>query len=310
MPKGFYTQCLCVLLKKPVSLSRLLQTLSDFEIAAHNESYDNWAISGPACIIPFRLEVNGLITVDVVERTWPDDMGDPQTSPEIFGPWSLGAFGPAAFPGCLQRAVEFGWRLEQAEAFAQKHRAFIRARTTYSIGAGDDDPIMPADCDAVKELRALTTIVRKVLRLPEALCYFNPSGEALLDREYIQGTLRLAKENEVPPLDLWSSTRCFELESGWTMADMVGNYQLDLADMEAYFAAKHYEHEDVTQMLYDIGLYLLGGERMKDGDTCGGPGEMKWKVRFKEESIAEPSRRVMTLTPCDKRPLPKVLSER
>jgi Domain of unknown function (DUF4261) len=310
MPKGFHTQCLAVLLKKPVRLSRVLDCLGNYEITAKNDKYDNWAITGPSCIIPFRPEVNGLATVDIVEQPWPDDLGNPETSPEIFFPWSLGAFGPAAFPGCLERAAQYSWQLEQAESYAEKHRAFIRARITYTIGAGGDEPVIPEDCDPVKELRFLTKMVRRILQLPEALCYFNPSGELLRDADYIDTRFELSKEHAVPPLDLWSSARCFDLENGWTMADMVGNYQMDLIDVEAYFADEQYDRDEVTQRLYDLILYMLKGPEMKQGETCDCAGDVKWKIRFHEESLADPSRHVMALSPCDDRPKPETLVNR
>src|SRR5262249_10569626 len=129
MPKGFYTQCLCVLLKKPVPLSRVIDCLGNYEITAKNEKpNEHWAIIGASCILPYRTDINGLATVDIVDHRWPDDLGNPETTPEIFFPWSLGAFGPAAFPGCLERAAAYSWRLEQAEEMPKKHRAFVRAR--------------------------------------------------------------------------------------------------------------------------------------------------------------------------------------
>jgi len=310
MPKGFHTQCLCVLLKQPVPLPRLLECLNHYDITAHNESFDNWAITGPACIIPFRPEANGLATVDIVPHPWPDDLGHPETSPEIFFPWTLGAFGPASFPGCLQRAAEYSWQLEGAEELAKRHRAFLRARITYSIGSDSEDPVIPPDCDPVKELKFLTNLIRRTLRLSESLCYFNPSGELLRDREIIEETIKLAKEYAVPPLDLWSNIRCFDLGSDWTMADMVGNFQMDLPDIEAYFSTKNYEQEEVTQLLPDVVLHILGGAIMNEGDTCDGPGGVNWRVRYQEESIGEPERRVLTLAPCDNRVKPKVLAER
>src|SRR5260370_2353696 len=105
MPKGFHTQCLCVLLKKPIRLSHLLDCLGNYEISDKTETGYKWAITGPACAIPFRPEVNGIATVDIVDRVWPDDLGHPETAPEIFFPWSFGSFGPAAFPECLIRAA-------------------------------------------------------------------------------------------------------------------------------------------------------------------------------------------------------------
>jgi hypothetical protein len=55
---------------------------------------------------------------------------------------------------------------------------------------------------------------------------------------------------------------------------------------------------------------LLGGAVMNEGDTCDGPGDVNWKVRFHERSLSDPDRQVMALSPCDKRPRPKMLHDR
>ena len=91
---------------------------------------------------------------------------------------------------------------------------------------------------------------------------------------------------------------------------MVGNYQLDLPDLEAYFPREYYDQDEIAQLLPNVVLHLLEGAVMNEGDTCDGPGDVTWKVRFHERSLSDPDRQVMALSPCDKRPRPNMLHDR
>ena len=66
--------------------------------------------------------------MDVLESLWPDSMGDPKEDVDLFGAWSMGAFGPLAFPGNLKRAAEQAVAFEGAAAAVSAHRAFVRLR--------------------------------------------------------------------------------------------------------------------------------------------------------------------------------------
>jgi hypothetical protein len=84
MPRGFFTQSVCVLLAKPTSLDAITPLLSEFRIAKLIDEFKEIHFGGPSLIVAFRPEVNGYISVDVRDGTWPDHMGDPKAEPMLF----------------------------------------------------------------------------------------------------------------------------------------------------------------------------------------------------------------------------------
>src|SRR5256885_16386689 len=104
-----------------------------------------------------------------------------------------------------------------------------------------DSPVMPADCDPLAELRFVTSVALAILDHPRALAYFNPNGEVLLPAKLVRDSLAHAAEHGLPPLDLWSGVRLYNLEEGWTLMDSVGNEQLDMPDHEAVFQKGPFE---------------------------------------------------------------------
>jgi hypothetical protein len=196
---------------------------------------DAWFFGGPRLTIPFRREVNGYVMVDSVDRPWPDHMGDPKKAPLIFGAWSMGHFGPFAYPGGLARAGQHSWNWQLGKTIAQGHSAFLRVRSTYVFRAKDDAPLMPEDYDPLPELEFLTRIAADLLALPQAVCYFNPNGEVLRDADALRESLNAAWWRQLPPLDAWANIRLFRSDEDWCFMDTVGNGQLDLPDLEACF---------------------------------------------------------------------------
>src|SRR5207249_2241696 len=106
MPKGLFTQGVAVLLKQKVTLDDLEPLLKSFKIVKRKDDFPQWEFGGPTFVIEYRPEVNGLVSVDIVDQVWPDKMGDPKTEPMTFGAWSMGHFGPFAFPGNFERAKQ------------------------------------------------------------------------------------------------------------------------------------------------------------------------------------------------------------
>ena len=104
--KGTFTQCVCVLLNREVTIDQIEESLSEFQMQGRHESVSSWHFSGPSVTLPFRPEVNGYVAVDVVNHRWPDHMGDPKSESELFGAWGTGNFGPFAWPGGLKRAAQ------------------------------------------------------------------------------------------------------------------------------------------------------------------------------------------------------------
>ena len=133
----------------------------------------NWITGYPAWVVAWRPEVNGYVTVDVVDAPWPDDMGDPgaRRGRRSFAAWQMGYMGPMTWPGNLLRAIQY------AEAFgdkaaadaAKKHRAFVRVRSTYVLGAAEGDKAMPDDYQARPELEFVTSVAAALAAAPGAV---------------------------------------------------------------------------------------------------------------------------------------------
>jgi Domain of unknown function (DUF4261) len=309
MPKGFFTQGLAVLLEQPVDREEIAQLLSAFQIVQRLEGSSNWAMSGPGLVLAFRPEVQGRVTVDVVDRPWPDDMGDPKTAPELFAAWGMGQFGPFTYPGALKRALQQPWIWREAREVVGPHGAFLRVRATYAGGA--DSPVIPAGYDPLAELRFLTSVAGAVLAHPRALAYFDPNGEVLLSGKLVGDSLAHAAQHGLPPLDLWSGIRLYNLEEGWALMDSVGNGQLDMPDHEAVFRKGPFELPDVDRFLRNMAHYVLeNGEVIHDWDTADGPGGVRWRARLSPEPLTSPPRRVLRWFPENESAVPGFLLPR
>lgn len=305
MPKGMFTQNLCVLLRSPVQVERLEPLLRDFEVCAKREAMEDWEFSGPSLKVAYLPAANGYVSIDIVNEPWPDGLGDPVQQPTLFGAWSMGFFGPFAFPGSLRRAVEQSWSWDGAKTCTDAHHGFIRVRSSYALGAKDDAPIMPSEYAALPEVEFMTRIVDALLELPEALCYFNPNGEVLRDREGLRSMLEFDRQHNLPAIDVWTNVRMFRLHSNWLMMDIVGCRQLDIPDAEAVFRDDVYQCADVANFLQNVGLYLLRqGQIIRDSDTMDGPGGIQWQCRHRENSVCDPPREVLRWNPLDGCPIP------
>ena len=305
MPKGMFTQGLCVLLNRVPTLDEVESTLNDFEICKRIEANEEWTFGGPTLVVAYELERNGLVSVDIVDRQWPDHMGDNAADTMIFGAWAMGHFGPFAYPGGLQRASEQCWSWEPGKTIADNHTCFIRIRSSYAFGAADDEPIMPSDYEPLPELEFVTKLTASILDLPGALCYFNPNGELLCDQDGLRQTLNFGWSNKLPPLDAWSNVRLFNINAEWSLMDCVGNGQLDLPDAEACFHSPSFDFNEVDNFLRNVSLYILNnGEVIKDGDTMNGPGGVNWQANHFENGICDPPRPVLRWFPMDDRPVP------
>lgn len=298
--KGFFTQAFAVLLDRPTSIDGVASVLSSFDVRRRAEAAESWAFGGPSLLLPYKPELNGIVAVDVVDRPWPDAMGDPKADPTVFGAWAMGNFGPFAYPGGLERAGQHAWAWEGGREVAARHRAFVRVRLSYAFGARGDAPVLPPDANPLDELRFLGDVASALLELPEALCYFNPNGEVLRDREFVEGVLEFSREKGLPALDLWSNIRFFRLEENWLMMDTVGNAQLDLPDLEACFAGATYNLEEIDVFLRAMSSYLLEqGDIVGEEDTIKGPARKSWIARRFDESQSAPPRRTVRLIPDD-----------
>ena len=308
MPKGFNTQGLVILLQSAQGPNTLRRHISKFNIVKEAAPAGEVWMSGPSLIVAYRPEVNGYISVDVVDRRWPDHMGDPKTEGMLFGCWSMGHFGPFSYPRGLQRAVQQSWRWKEAGATVQKHAAFVRLRTSYIFGAKKDAKVLPQDYDAEHELQFLTSLTGSLLECPAALCYFNPNGEVVLPKSVFRESADHHARHQLPPLDLWSNIRLFQLGDGWLLMDCVGNDQLDLIDIEVGFPESLCTPREIDRFIRDTSLYILrNGDVIKDGDTINGPGNVRWQGKRFENGMSDPPRTTLRFLPCDQKGIPDVL---
>lgn len=316
MAKGLFTQGICVLLREPVALAELEELLKGFDLAGRHESMDD--DDAPQTLVyDYRPEVNGHLLVTPSASCWPDDMGDPDESPERFIAWSLGQFAPLAFPGCLERASEQSWGWEEGRDLVDSHQAHIRLLISYVLGVddpedGDDDlPLVPSDYDPVNELNFLMRAASTVLELPSAICYFNPGGEVLRDDDGLRRGLNYAWNHDVPPLDMWTNVRLFRATDTWSLMDTVGNGQFDLPDLEAVFETEKYEPSQVEGFLRSASLYLLhDAKEIEDGDTADGPADLIWHAMECYDALSDPPRTTIRWVPDDGTEPPEALLDR
>jgi hypothetical protein len=311
--KGMFTAGACVLFERPVSLEALADALGEFEIVNRSEAGEHWAFGGPSVSLAFRPDINGYVALDTVDQPWPDHMGDPKTDPMLFGAWSMGHFGPFAFPNGLTRAAQHSWGWPEGKTIPKRHSAFVRIRASYVFGGvPDTTSIFPDAYDSLAELEFVTKVALAVLQLPGALCYFNPNGETLRTATSLRESLEFAEERNVPALDAYCNVRLFNVDDGWLVMDTVGNGQLglpDLPDLEACMhKQKKYNLQEIDPFLRNTTLYVLRqGEVFHDGDTIDGPGGGRWRARIRRCGLIEPPRRTLRFFPDDGTEPPEAL---
>lgn len=302
MAKGFFTQGVSLLTNGQTTIDDIKAALlrQGFEVVKESPAQQSWAFGGPTLIVAFLPDRNGYLAVDLVDQPWPDSMGDPKSEPLTFGAWSMGHFGPYAFPGNLSRAKQHAWAWQPGRSISEGHRGFIRLRVSYAFGASDDTPAMPADCDPVGEMMFMSRAVATLLRAPGVICYFNPNGEVLRDDASFHQIWDACTEQRQIPLPLWMNIRFFKLSGTLGFMDTVGNSQLDLRDVEAAFPLAQYSPGDVDYYLRNVTHYLLGLDReMQSGEEIDGPGEnnLSWTMEVLDQGAVEPPRRVLRLYP-------------
>jgi hypothetical protein len=302
MAKGMFTQGVCLLTNGQTTIEEIEAALQerDFAIVKRVPANDNWCFGGPSFVVAFVPDANGYASVDVVNQSWPDDMGNPKTDPLIFAAWSMGWFGPFAFPRSLARASQHAWAWQPGRTIAEGHRGFIRVQMSYCFGAKDDFPIMPNDYDPLAELSFLSRMALAILQIPSVICYFNPSGEVLRDRGGFDELWSKCKKLEKLPLPLWMNIRSFKLNEKLGFMDTVGNGQLDLSDIEAIFPMADYEAGEIDYYLRNVTHYLLDLKReIHTDESIDGPGEtdLTWTTEAVDKGAIEPLRRVLRLYP-------------
>ncbi len=295
MPRGFFTQSAYVLFEREPPLDaidRALGWLSPRERLSPRG--EGWLGGAPELAHRFRKDANGTLVVDAVARPYPDAMGDPERDMDTFACWSVGGFGPLAFPGALARAVQHTTLATIASEVA-RHRALVRLRTTYTLGAGPDAAMAPPDHDPRAELELLAQCGRALLDLDGALAYFNPTGETLADRSAMDDALADAATDARLAIELHSNVRLWRLDTpGRSLMDTVGLEQLLVPDLEAIYPDAH-APPAIATLLREVSLHVLEhGDVFGDGDTLEGPGG-DWRIERRDASAVAPPRKVVRL---------------
>jgi hypothetical protein len=302
MAKGLFTQGMVLLTDGRTTIDTVRAALSQqsFDIFKELPAHEEWAFGGPALIVLFRPQVNGFVAVDVVSHPWPDTMGDPRSDPMTFGAWSMGNFGPSAYPGGLARAQRHAWSWPAGRVVPERHRGFLRIRLSYGFGARDDTPIFPADYDPLEEMLFLSRVVLALFKAPGVLCYFKPNDEVLRDEKSFREVWDPCTKQQMLPISLWMNVRFFNLSESLALMDTVGNGQFDVRDVEAVFPMSEHRPGDIDYYLRNVTHYLLELEReMKTGEDLDGPGEtnLSWTIVVRDDGVVEPPRRVLQLYP-------------
>jgi hypothetical protein len=301
MPKGFFTQTLCVLTSRDVRLPEIAGVLKPWNVVGSTAANADWQLSAASLVVAYRPDVNGKITIDCVNHPWPDAMGDPKQDPTTFGAWSMGYFGPFTYPQGLARAGQHSWSWQPGRTIAAAHTGFIRIRSSYALGNNPNAPLLPKDYQPTPELDFLTKLALAILEVPGTLCYFNPGGEVLRDKAGLQELSDDYKQAKQPPLPVWCNVRFFALNKSWFLMDTVGNRQLDMPDLEVIFPIAEYGPERIDEYLRDVSAYLLdaGASVLRDGDKIDGPGEseLSWEIMQLDDSAIDPPRPLFRLIP-------------
>ncbi len=308
--KGFYSQGLVILTERFVEIEELRPLLPEYPFLRTIPAGEHWEMGGASALIDFRPEVNGRVLIDTVPHPWPDHMGNPKTEITLFGAWSMGHFGPFAYPRGLERATQQSWGWPAAKETVPRHRAFIRVRSSYILGAEKDATCLPQDYQPRAELDFVTDVACNIARHPAALCYFNPSGEVVAQLAEIETRLAYHRQHDLPPFNVWANIRLFNFAEGWLMMDTVGNWQLDIADQEAVFPEGAFKPQEVDYFLRNTSLYVLkNGPVIKDGDTIDGPGGL-WRATTFDKGLTDPPREVLSWLPANATRLPDMIKDR
>ncbi len=302
MPRGLWTQSLVVLTsREEVALDDLVAALAPAEARAHSAEGDpGWFGARESLLVPFRPEVHGFLEVDHVAQPWPDGMGDPQHDAPLFAAWTMGAFGPGAFPGGLARAISQARRDQEAVTQAARtHKGFVRLRISYVHGAGEDALIAPPDQDPVAEMMFLLEAATKVMGALDGLALYNPNAELIVTESTLSDALAAGLETDTLPLDVLTEIRLFRLEeaAGWAVMDTVGLDQFHLSESEV-LVPESVDPNEVADWLYNLGLYLLDeGEVIHEGDTVDGPGGSYRVALSVDDPVVAPPRTTLRWVP-------------
>lgn len=297
--KGIFTQGICVLLDAACTLDEVEALLRPLQPGRRSRSGGRWAFESGALAVGLP-GGSGALLVDVVPRPYPDALGG-EEDPELFAAWSLGYFGPLAWPGALARALPSV--APSLRARAARHGAWVRVLTTYSTGRGED-VLLPPGYDALRECMAVTEVALALLHLPGAIAWWDPAGETLLTHAQVHAELEAFRQGGPPPVRAWTRGRAAELVPvpGWTLCERVGLQQFDLPDLEACFPSGSEQPQAVEGALLDVACYLVEArQQLASGDHLDFESGGRWRTLALGHGLRAPPRPVLRLFPASAR---------
>ncbi len=298
--QGYFTQSSFVLCRSAPALEALSRALEGFNLLGRlqpPEEESHWAFGGQALVLEME-SAEARMIIDVIDRIYPDQMGDPSNAKELFEAWTQGAFGPGVFPGNLRRAAQQVWSWKEGAEHARDHRAFVRLRCSRLAPEGEKIELG----DPSEELLSLTQVAAAILEgLEEALCLFNPNGEVLRSLEQIDAALIWSQREQRPPLELWCNLRAGKLDplGDWGFMDCLGLGQLGLPDIELCLPGAETDFGRLDPFIRALMEYLLeqGGEILKSGHSLEDPEGRVWRVLRPQEGLMAPPRPMIRLYP-------------
>jgi hypothetical protein len=303
-----FVETMVLLLRSAPTLKEVQAVLDEFTInKVRSDGIDTWEHCGPALFLEYREDYFGQFVVDIIDRPWPDQLDYDKPDSKLYKAWLEGCFGISTCPGALERAAEQSWIWPEGREAVKEAKAFIRIRTTFVLDRDEefeDDDWIPCDYYPPEELMEIHPVVMALFKLPQAICYFNPQGEVLRDRESFEETDKLFDDNDLPALELWSNARMFQINQEWTMLDLVGNSQIDAPDLEAIYFTSDYSPTDVEQLLRVTTMIFLEDPEFK-ADMIEDENGVNWKLFYDLDSICDPPRQVIRMIPDDSRHPPE-----
>jgi hypothetical protein len=319
--KGLFTQAAMVLLSRVPSLDEVKQglLLASPTEARITQGGRHWSEGDSLLVLPFQPEKNGYLLIDIIERPWPDALGDLVDEPEVVAAWEAGHFGPLTYGGCLTQAGLQNWKWKAGRRIQEKHVAFLRIRLTYLLGVpnpGKGRPLpLVGVVNPLDELCFLTQVSGALLTLRGALGLLYPAGEALRNAAFVEERLNLHRGGGPPPIDVWTNVRFQTVDpSGtWAIMDTIGMAQMDLPDLEAAFPQDKnakFPAAEVDAFLLNQSLRLLEDRSaFAQSVTVSGPGNTVWRSSGPAAGFSSPTRQVIRFLPRTLARLPRILRD-
>ena len=299
MPRGLFTQSAIVLTERALTLEAVERALAPFAPTRREATKEaSWLSAGTELVVRMKPEQNGMLLVDVLDDRWPDTMGDPKGDADLFGAWSMGGFGPLVFPGGLARAASHAIAFPGAKQAIDAHTSFVRIRTTYVLGQGQDAKTIPEAWDGLFETLFVAKVARALLELEGALAFFDPNAEIVLPAEEIDASFAQAKELAIAPVDLFAHVRLFGIgdAQGWTLMDTVGMERFFLPDVEIAID-ESVDPDDAASFLRGVAIHLVENGDVLAADTRVAGLGSHYQVLRKERALVDPPRAVVRLVP-------------